>query len=84
MIKGFFKLYPNPLANTLYMLSEIPLSSLTYFIHNTLGQKVLENQMFNLSASTEISLNIPLLPPGDYVITLLSTDQASTFRLIKE
>ena len=84
MIKGFFKLYPNPLGNRLYMLSEIPLSSLTFFIHNTLGQKVLENQMFNLPASTEISLNIPLLPPGDYLITLLSTKQSGTFRLIKE
>ncbi len=84
MTKGFFKLYPNPLDSKLYMLSEIPLPTATFFMHNILGQKILENQLFNIPASVAIPVDLPLLPSGIYLVTVLSTDHASTFRLIKE
>ena len=84
MTKGFFKLYPNPLGNRLYMVSEIPLSTATFFIHNISGHKVHEYQLFNIPGSTEISLSLPNLSSGVYLVTVLSTDHSGTFRLIKE
>lgn len=84
LTKGFFKLYPNPLDSRLYMLSEIPLPTATFFMHNISGQKILENQLFNIPASVAIPVDLPLLPSGIYLVTVLSTDHASTFRLIKE
>jgi hypothetical protein len=84
MTKGFFKLYPNPLDSRLYMLSEIPLTTATIFMHNISGQKILENQLFNIPASVAIPVDLPLLPSGIYLVTVLSTNHASTFRLIKE
>lgn len=84
MTKGFFKLYPNPLGNRLYMLSEISLPTVTFFIHNISGQKIVENQLFNIPASAAIPVDLPLLPSGIYLVTVLSTDHASTFRLLKE
>jgi len=83
MTRGFLKLYPNPLGNRLYILSEISLPTATFFMHNISGQKILENQLFNIPASTEISMNIPLLSPGVYLVTILSVDHSGTFRLIK-
>jgi subtilisin family serine protease len=82
--QAFLKLYPNPVNNQLFLYTELPLSAITLFIHNIQGQKYLERRLENLRASTEISLDLPLLPGGIYLLTALTEDTAGTYRLIKE
>lgn len=80
----FLKLYPNPVENRLYLLSETPISSLTLFIHNIQGQKYLENQLNNIPALSEQAIELPLLPGGIYIVTALTEDTADSYRLIKQ
>jgi subtilisin family serine protease len=80
----FLKLYPNPVTNKLYILTEVPLSTITLFIHNIKGQKYLEYRKDNIPALTELFMDLPSIPGGIYLLTALTEDSAGTYRLIKE
>ena len=82
--KGTLKLYPNPVGNQLFILSEYPIHDASFFIHNVSGQKVLENPLINVPPGTAIPVELPSLPPGVYLVTLVSVNESSTFRLIKK
>ena len=82
--QSFLKLYPNPVGSRLYVFTEIPLSTITLFIHNIQGQTYLERRLENIPSGTEIPLDLPLLPGGIYLVTVLTEDTAGTYRLIKE
>jgi len=80
----FLKLYPNPVTNSLFILTELPLSTVTLFIHNIEGKKYFESKLENIPAFTEFSMELPLLSAGIYLVTALTEESAGTYRLIKE
>lgn len=80
----FLKLYPNPVGDKIFVLTQVPLSTITLFIHNIQGQIYFEDQIDNIPALTELSLELPQLPGGIYLLTALTEDTAGTYRLIKE
>ncbi len=82
--QAFLRLYPNPVGNRLYVFTEVPLSTITLFIHNIQGQKYLEYRKENVAAATELFIDLPLLPSGVFLLTALTEDSAGTYRLIKE
>lgn len=80
----FLKLYPNPVGDKIFVLTQVPLSTITLFIHNIQGQIYFEDQIDNIPALTELSLELPQLPGGIYLLTALTEDTAGTYRLIKQ
>jgi len=82
--QAIFKLYPNPMGSRLYLLSEMPVEGLTLFIHNIQGQKYLEDRLYHLEANTEHTIELPGLPEGIYMITILTENSSGTYRLIRE
>jgi hypothetical protein len=82
--QDFLRLYPNPIGNQLFLITEVPLTTLTLFVHNNQGQKYLEDQLFNIPAYSEQPVNLPLLPSGVYMVTVLTEDFSGTYKLIKE
>lgn len=75
-----FKIYPNPVANTLkieFLTTEDPVS---LKIYNMSGQLVFQNVL--KTRKNTISLNF--LEKGNYIVTLASHDMMETFKMIKK
>jgi subtilisin family serine protease len=82
--QDFLRLYPNPMGNQLFLITDMPLTTLTLFIHNIQGQKYLEYQLFNIPANSEQPVKLPLLPTGVYMVTALTEDSSGTYKLVKQ
>ncbi len=84
MAKNTLRLYPNPFEDRLSMISEMPISKATLFIYNVFGQKIHEQHLSNIPGLSEVSLNLPPISPGVYMVTVISIRDSSTFRLIRK
>jgi subtilisin family serine protease len=80
----FIQLFPNPMGDHLYLLSQTSLRETSIFIHNTSGQALFENRLSYVSANTPYRIDIPNLASGVYLVTVLAPEGAETFRLIRE
>ena len=78
------QLFPNPMGDHLYLLSQTSLEETSIFIHNTSGQAIIESRLSFVAANTAYRIDIPELASGIYLVTVLAPEGAETFRLIRE
>ena len=70
-------LFPNPTSNLLNIINKDNIDAVS--IHNLLGQEVLNE--FPNKSNTQIDMSI--LPSGMYVVTVLTQDKRSSYRILK-
>lgn len=73
-LEGDFSLYPNPVANTLNVKSDVTLES--YVVYNNLGQTMMANKFTN-------TIDVSSLASGMYRITLLADDKVKILTFVK-
>ena len=76
-------LFPNPVGDQLYLQSTQPLPQATLVMHTTTGQTVLENQLQGIPAQQQITIDLPALNPGIYLVVFQTPSFHQTFKLIK-
>lgn len=74
-----FKIYPNPVSNTLFIESDLTPSIITVNLFNANGLLIKSNTF----DSYPISLNIKDLPEGIYLIQLINKDFTYSEKIIK-
>jgi len=83
---GGINIYPNPAHDEVFIKFEPDINSaLNVIVYNLLGQKVLERERQAYSPGSHgVSLPVNHLPPGLYIISASSGEQAHTCKMIKE
>ncbi len=74
-----FKIFPNPVGNTLYIKSFFENKPMSLCIYNVLGKVVLQKEI--TEATTDI--DVTSLAAGMYIMSLKSNSASKTFKLIK-
>jgi len=74
-----FKIFPNPVSNTLYIKAFYENEPMSLGIYNVLGKVVLQKEI--TEANTDI--DVTSLATGMYIISLKSNSTSKTFKLIK-
>ena len=81
---SLIRLYPNPVGDQLYLLSQQDLDQALFFVHNIQGQAIMEQSLWNIRANSEVIIALPEIAAGVYLITVLAEEGAETFRVIRE
>ncbi len=77
IIEGF-KMYPNPVENTLHLSAINKIDALS--IYNMLGQEVLQST----PATNTVELDMSNLPSGTYIVKVQASNQIGSYNLIKK
>jgi len=77
IVEGF-KMYPNPVENTLHLSAVNTIDALS--VYNMLGQEVLQST----PSTTEVALDMSSLPTGTYIVKVQAGEQIGSYSLIKE
>ena len=72
------KIYPNPLKDILHISSEYKISEIEIF--NLLGQKIVNKNLNTFETSVDLSM----LPQGNYVLKIKSVKNHKILKLRKE
>ncbi|AGC78719.1 putative secreted protein (Por secretion system target) [Nonlabens dokdonensis] len=75
--KAELVIYPNPVAQTLFVRADVVINKLTVF--NLLGQSVMENVITDAP-----QINVQDLPSGVYILNIQSGENKKSVRFIKE
>lgn len=74
-----FKIFPNPVNNTLYVKSYIENEQMTLSIYNVLGKTILQKEL----EQSVTAIDMSTIASGLYMITLTSKTSSNTFKIIK-
>ncbi len=77
------KFYPNPITHNLFFVSHKPLSEVNLKIHNLQGQLITQSFFSHIPPDQEISVELPALEEGIYLVNFFSSENQGSFRLIK-
>ncbi len=76
-------LYPNPVKDQLYLVTNVPISAASVRITNANGKLVFVQQLENMQAGTQNKINVSTLGKGVYYLEFIAGDSKQTLRFIK-
>jgi len=74
--------YPNPVSDWLYITDITTEEDLTYIVTD-LGGKVMMSDIINTVSGSDIKLNMSILNPGLYLISVEMNNESKTIKIIK-
>lgn len=76
-------LYPNPVKDQLYLVTNVPVNAASVRITNANGKLVFVQQLENMQPGTQNKINVSTLGKGVYYLEFISGDSKQTLRFIK-
>ena len=78
-----YLIYPNPTAGTFSVLFGKKDSNVQLSVTNLNGQQVYTKQIGDISVEQEITVNLPCLSTGVYLVVISGSLKYKTFHLLK-
>lgn len=78
-----FKIWPNPFQQSIIFRSGKDLTGVTITLFNSIGQKVWQTTLPNITSQQFNEFLLPILSPGMYIMEVISKEEKLHFKLVK-